>query len=358
MAVVYDGVIHWFWGDTMRPSHPLGHFGTSGATSDLPGHGGLDPSVGINLTYYTNPEGFARATLAGPDGTLRWLDGLAVLKDQGTDKMVGLESDHKGGFNAVARKLVIWNDQKNTFDVLATIPADVKNGPDGHIVPANIDGTDYLLCGVIFPNVRVKADLKSLADFKSYEAFTCLTPGSTYKDAQTPVERNADGSALWAWKKETSPLNPDQLLELFNAGKLKESELRYVPTDVDGGKPICMQGGSVSFNAYRKKWVAIAGQKAGSSSFLGEIWLTEADHPEGPWLKTKKIVTHNKYSLYNPVQYSFFEREGGRLIYFSGTYATTFSRYGDPVPRYDYNNIMYRLDLADPRLAPMNATAP
>ncbi len=41
---------------------------------------------------------------------------------------------------------------------------------------------------------------------------------------------------------------------------------------------------------------------------------------------------------------------GGRLIYFEGTYTQTFS--GNPVatPRYDYNQIMYRLDLADPRL--------
>ena len=39
-----------------------------------------------------------------------------------------------------------------------------------------------------------------------------------------------------------------------------------------------------------------------------------------------------------------------RLVYFEGTYVTTFS--GNPVatPRYDYNQIMYRLDLADPRL--------
>ena len=38
------------------------------------------------------------------------------------------------------------------------------------------------------------------------------------------------------------------------------------------------------------------------------------------------------------------------MIYFEGTYASTFS--GNPVrtPLYDYNQIMYRLDLDDPRL--------
>jgi hypothetical protein len=350
MAAVYGGMVHWFWGDTAKPGYPLGHFGTSGAVSELPDHGGLDPSNGVDLTYYTDADGFARPTLAGANGVLRWLDGLTVVKDGNTEKLVGLESDHKGGFAAIARKLVVWNDRKNTFDVLAAIPTEAKNTPQGHITQANIDGADYLLCGIIFPNLRCKADLKSFTDLKSYEAYSCLMPGGTYTDVNSPIERSADGSAVWGWKRDTSPLTPDQLLELFKAGKLKASELQYVPEDMDGGKRLCMQGGSATFNRYLKKWVEILGQKEGSSSFLGEIWFSEADQPQGPWLKAKKIVTHNHYSLYNPVQYPFFEQQGGRLIYFSGTYATTFSRDGDPVPRYDYNNIMYRLDLADPRL--------
>src|SRR5262249_12799355 len=42
---------------------------------------------------------------------------------------------------------------------------------------------------------------------------------------------------------------------------------------------------------------------------------------------------------------------GGRIIFFEGTYTTTFSRNDDPTPRYDYNQVMYRLDLSDRRLA-------
>jgi hypothetical protein len=50
------------------------------------------------------------------------------------------------------------------------------------------------------------------------------------------------------------------------------------------------------------------------------------------------------------VSHPFFDQEGGRIIYFEGTYASTFSGNTNPTPRYDYNQIMYRLDLADPRL--------
>ena len=42
--------------------------------------------------------------------------------------------------------------------------------------------------------------------------------------------------------------------------------------------------------------------------------------------------------------------EGGRIVYFEGTYTAEFS--GNPVktPRYDYNQLLYRLDLSHPAL--------
>jgi hypothetical protein len=50
------------------------------------------------------------------------------------------------------------------------------------------------------------------------------------------------------------------------------------------------------------------------------------------------------------VSYPFFNQDGGRVIFFQGTYTNSFS--GNPVitPRYNYNQIMYRLELNDPRL--------
>ena len=87
------------------------------------------------------------------------------------------------------------------------------------------------------------------------------------------------------------------------------------------------------------------------TSMLGEIWYAEAEAPEGPWRRAVKVVTHQDYSFYNPVHHAFFDQEGGRLIHFEGTYTQTFSGARIPTPRYDYNQVLYRLDLADPRLA-------
>jgi hypothetical protein len=93
----------------------------------------------------------------------------------------------------------------------------------------------------------------------------------------------------------------------------------------------------------------VATESAGTSR-LGEIWYAESDTPLGPWAYARKVVTHQKQSFYNPRHHAFFDQQGGRVIYFEGTYTHTFSGNAEQTPRYDYNQIMYRLDLADPRI--------
>src|SRR5204863_5688120 len=104
------------------------------------------------------------------------------------------------------------------------------------------------------------------------------------------------------------------------------------------------------WNAYRRRWVLIAVEQGGSS-LLGEVRYAEADTPVGPWAYAVKVVTHDRYSFYNPKQHPMFDKEGGRVIFFEGTYTHTFSGNPDATPRYDYNQVMYRLDLGDARLA-------
>jgi hypothetical protein len=116
------------------------------------------------------------------------------------------------------------------------------------------------------------------------------------------------------------------------------------------GKPVIIHRSSVNWNAYRKSWIMIGNQNKGDVSELGEVWFAEAPTPSGPWTKAVKIATHPQYTFYNPRQHAFFDEDGGKVIYFEGTYANTFSGNPVPTPRYDYNQIMYRLDLSDPRL--------
>jgi hypothetical protein len=73
--------------------------------------------------------------------------------------------------------------------------------------------------------------------------------------------------------------------------------------DVETGRTVLGHGGSVYWNEHRKRWVMIAVEIFGESSVLGEVWFAEADAPTGPWVYARKVVTHDKYSFYNPKQH-------------------------------------------------------
>ena len=152
------------------------------------------------------------------------------------------------------------------------------------------------------------------------------------------------------WKKNTPAVGPAEQARLIRAGRLKAADALLQLRDADSGKEVLAHRGSVSWNAYRRRWVLIAVQSSGTSP-LGEVWYSEADTPLGPWVYARKVLTHDRYSFYNPKQHPHFAKKGGRILFFEGTYTHTFSDSPDATPRYDYNQMMYKLDLADPRLA-------
>jgi len=199
-----------------------------------------------------------------------------------------------------------------------------------------------------FPMVRVPARVEAFLSLDAYEALTPLVSGS--RAAERKVERDQRQRVRWAWKRQTDPLTARELLQAVQSGLLRREEVPFQLRDRDTGTPILVNAGSVYWNAYRRRYVMIAEQLFGSS-VLGEIWYAEADTPVGPWGYAVKIVTHEKYSFYNPKQHPMFDKHGGRVIFFEGTYSTFLSGAPFPTPRYNYNQIMYRLDLSDPRVA-------
>jgi hypothetical protein len=110
------------------------------------------------------------------------------------------------------------------------------------------------------------------------------------------------------------------------------------------------QSGSVVWNPWRKRWVTVFVEIYGKPSLLGELWYAEADAPTGPWGKAVKILSHDNYSFYNPRLHPEFTSADSPILIFEGTYTAAFADRPPPTPRYDYNQILYRLDLDDPRL--------
>jgi hypothetical protein len=351
-TILFQDKLYWFWGDTARVRYPLGQFGMSGATSALPKQ--LDPSKGIDLNYFVDVEGFSRpmAPLDAPGAV--WLDGFTVLPDEsGAERMIAHYVRLLDLKKTLEHGLMVWDEKSLLFRKRVQLDLDKPwRCPRGHTIrwKDSAGGVEYLLSPMPFATVRVRADWKSVFEPDAYEALTCLMPGTRYQKDSAKVERGPDGELVYDWKRNTDPTGPAEERELIAAGKIRPEEARHLPVDLDGGKPIQLHLGSIAWNEYLKKWMTIA-VEIGGTSMLGEVWISAADSPLGPWRKAKKIVTHEKYSFYNPVHHPFFDEDGGRVIYFEGTYSATFSGNTNPTPRYDYNQIMYRLDLGDPRLA-------
>ena len=348
-SIVFRGAVHWFWGDTNRPAYPLGMFHVPGAVSQLPGQGGLDPLRGVNLKYFTRDDGFVASTAEMPGDGPTWIDGVCTVKDtDGRERMFAKYVKVRKFLEVYERGLVEFDPDKQRFEKVATFDFDAPLYPLGHALPQVIDAANYIYFGNPYPLVRVRATPEALREPGEYEAFTCLAAGSTLVNPK--IERDTTGRVHYGWKRNTPPPSNADQAKWLSAKKLKPGEELLALRDVASGKPIAAHAGSVTYNAFRKRYVMIA-EETGGTSFLGEVWYAEADTPVGPWVYARKIVSHDKYSFYNPRQHPMFDQEGGRRIFFEGTYSTFFTGIEQPTPRYDYNQIMYSLELDDPRLS-------
>jgi hypothetical protein len=348
-TVVHAGKLYWFWGDTSRPAYPLGNFHMSGATSRLPEDGGLDPEVGVDLEYFVDERGFSRGMAPMPGEGPTWADAFVTLPEGGGGERLyaAYAKIRPGTMETHDRGLARLDNARRTFEKVGTIPLDAPVFPAGHAFKHAEDGVEYVYFATPFPITRVRATPEAYLDLSAYEAFTPLEPGSKLPEAK--LDRAGDGTLRHAWKRGAPALGPTDQDRLLKEGKLKPEEALFRLREADTGKPILAHAGSVYYNPYRKRWVLIDCEQFGTS-FLGETWFAEADTPVGPWVYARKVVTHEKYSFYNPKQHPMLAKEAGRIIFFEGTYTQSFSGNAEKTPRYDYNQVMYRLDLADRRL--------
>ncbi|MDZ4288041.1 MAG: hypothetical protein U0984_08785 [Prosthecobacter sp.] len=332
-VVPYRGRLFWLWGDTPRPNYPLGNFHCTCAWSDLPGKGGLDPAEGVSLDYITNEQGQVRKMAPTEAPGVVWVFGVLTVTDAGKkEHLLGHYGRFKDLGTCLEHGFAEYDDELGRF--LLRPQEDKELGwqhPEGNAVRVTEEKGDYFYFSNAFPVARVPANYESLQDPKAYEA---LAWSEDQKD--------------YVWQKEKPPVT--QASEALAVAAMPAGKARFQVKDAATGDRVSIHHSSVNWNAYRKCWIMIAVQHMSKISLLGEVWYAEAASPIGPWTKAVKIATHPRYSFYNPRHHPFFDQQGGRLIYFEGTYTETFSGNPVPTPRYDYNQIMYRLDLDDPRL--------
>ncbi|MEY4032872.1 MAG: hypothetical protein RL492_66 [Verrucomicrobiota bacterium] len=298
----FEGKQFWFWGDTNLAKYPLGIFNVSAATTAdfVPP---ARPPLQVRFDYFQNAQGAARGVADVPGDGPTWIWGAATLKDvQGREHLVASAVKVRGNMEAYRWDLVEWDRSAQKFLPVLTFwtksPEHPKapKVPDGHALKWRDDqGKEWLLYCNPFPTLRCPA---------TYEA---------WKDSST-------------WEN----LTPDRTI-LTPAGKKVEAH-----------------GGDLAWHPWSQRWLLLFTQKGGDSSFLGEIWLASAPSPTGPWTGARKVATHDNYTFYNPVLHPEAFRGDSPVIHFEGTYVTTFTNNQQPTPRWDYNQVLYQVDLSQP----------
>ncbi len=298
---VHGGKMHWAWGDTNLANYPLGRFQSIGAVTPVQPLDSFEPPIRLRYDYHVDENSIPRNTAEMPGPGPTWLSGLASVVDQkGAERLVATYAKIRPPLETYETGFCILNDEEDRFDrhrVLWTQTEDSKLPPpmpNGHCVRwQDGDGQEWLLFGDPFPTIKCRPTLQDLSNPDSWEHLASQT--------RVPV------------KGSTIEIEPHR--------------------------------GSIAWNAYREKWVTVFTQRGGKSSFLGEIWYAESDSPTGPWGDAVHVVTHDKYTFYNPKLHPEFTPAGSSILLFEGTYTHTFSGNPTPTARHDYNQVLYRLDL-------------
>lgn len=299
-AAIFGGRMFWLWGDTNRPSYPLGNFDTTLATTPLPGTPGCIGADSIDYAFFTQADGFVKKAAPIPGSGPTWLGALATLKDRGgKEHLVATYAKIRNSLDVYERGLCEFDTKEQIFKKVLELPLSRTLFPDGHAFLH--EGSIYF--GQATPTLKMPATYESWLDPAKWQPVTC--------------------------------------------------DIAF--TDATTGKPVKAHNGSIAWNPWRKRWTSIFTEKDGTSA-LGEIRYAEAPAPEGPWRKSVKIITHAHYTFYNPLQHPGLAEDGGRVVWLEGTYTATFSGNPNLTPRHDYNQVLYRLDLADPRLEVITQT--
>jgi hypothetical protein len=311
---VHGGRLFWAWGDTTMPHYPLGIFDMSSATTPVQPLASFEPPVRLRFDYFTNSQGAPRGVAKMPGSGPTWLSGYVSLPDRtGTPRLVGAYVKIKPPLDAYESGLCVWNDAARNFErhrVLWTkSDAAPKQplAPEGHpVLFQDAQGRSWVLFGNPLPTLRCPATFEAWQDATAWEA-------------------------------------------------LKPQESLVSAAD---GKPVKPHSGSMAWNQFRRRWVTVFMQAFGKPSAFGELWYAEAPAPTGPWGPAVKVLSHDNYTFYNPRLHPEFTPSDSPILLFEGTYTIQFADRPAPTPRYDYNQILYRLDLNDPALQPARQTGP
>lgn len=335
-STVYRGKLFWLWQDTQRAAYPLGNFKGTAATSALP-DGKAD--LGFDLGYIENGSGFSAEMCADCPGGPAWMDGLfSVATASGDEQMFGGYAIVAGDGSIQETGMVRFDDASQRFVRVLTDFSARKDfdRPTSHPFAVRHADARY----AYYENrLRIVAKSEAFMDPTRYERFTPYAAGAS------EPQLNAAGKPDYAWRANGLNASPERLKA--NAWGSEQSLDGHLLRATDS-TPLELVGVTTGYHPYRGRFLMAGQEKFGNPSALGEIWQAEADTPMGPWLYAAKIISHQDYTFYNTLYHPELAR--GSFAYIEGTYTASYSGAKELTPRYDYNQLLYRVDLGQPAL--------
>ncbi len=304
---VHGGKMFWAWGDTTLPNYPLGIFDMSSATTANQPLPSFEPPLRLKLDYFRERDGKLRGVAKMPGSGPTWVSGYVNLPDKnGRERLVGSYMKIRNHLEIYEWGLCVWDDAAEKFNQLRVVWTKSEKSPkpptvpDGHpVFWKDAGGKEWVLFGNPLPFLRCPATFEAWQDSGTWEVLKPQASLSSAKD----------------------------------------------------GQPVKPHSGSIAWNDFRKRWVTVFMESFGKPSSHGELWYAEATSPTGPWGQAVKVLTHDNYTFYNPRLHPEFTPTNSPILIFEGTYTAEFADKPQPTPRYNYNQILYRLDLDDAALA-------
>ena len=220
--------------------------------------------------------------------------------------------------------------------------------------PSDDDGYFYLTMSFVYMRVPEH----QLANLSAYEAFTPLLANSS-------LEQPVLDPAGWGWKQGAVPVLQSDEAKLIALGVLPPSEAHFQVRDVTSGHTLGVGIGTVNYNEALGQYLLIT--EYSSTDRRGAIFAGVSSSLTGPWTYVTPVLSHDVTgaSCYNPLHMPWMDEEGGRFIYVACSYTAMWSDKNNPnsqwytcltgvdsyqncatpVPRYEYNNMVYRLDV-------------
>jgi len=303
-TALHGGRLYWAWGDTTLARYPLGLFHMLSGTTEPRPLKRLEPPVELEFELFRDASKQPRSVAEMPGDGPTWVSGYVSLPDaQGRSRLVGTYVKIRPPLEAYEAGLCVWNEETLRLDRHRVVWRQSTEEPKPPPMP------------------------------KGHPSFWADGKGRRWVLFGDPLPELRCGASFEAWE------DPGQWEQLAPQKTLRSA---------DGDRAVEPHSGSIAWNDYRGRWVTVFMERFGEPSAFGELWYAEAESPMGPWGKAIKVLSHENYTFYNPRLHPEFTAEGSPVLLFEGTYTRQFADRPWATPRYDYNQILYRLDLDDP----------